>query len=31
LRERRPVDIPINPSWTYHYPGRPGGKSEIQN
>ena len=29
LREGRPVDIPLNPSWTYHYPGRqphPGAK-----
>lgn len=23
LRAGDPIDIPINPSWTYHYPGRP--------
>jgi hypothetical protein len=31
LREGRPVSIPINPSWTYNYPGRPGGKFEVRN
>jgi len=25
IREGRPVDIPLNPLWVYHYPGRPSG------